>query len=127
MSQKVQFKALVPQLVVPDVVKAAEFYRDELGFELLGYFLDPPVYAMVRRDNVEIHFGKGDGDEMHANESVRRGVGHDIYIFVSDIDGVFGELTEAGVEVLEGPVKRVYGSTEVVAKDCYGFKIIFGD
>jgi catechol 2,3-dioxygenase-like lactoylglutathione lyase family enzyme len=36
---------------VPDVVATAEFYRDKLGFELLGYFLDPPVYAMVRRDS----------------------------------------------------------------------------
>jgi catechol 2,3-dioxygenase-like lactoylglutathione lyase family enzyme len=127
MSQKVRFKALVPQLVVPDVVKAAEFYCDKLGFELLGYFLDPPVYAMVRRDDVEIHFGKGDGDEISTNESVRRGLGHDIYIIVSDIEGVFRELTEAGVEVVEGPIKRLYGSIEVVAKDCFGFKIVFGD
>jgi len=127
MSEKVQFKALVPQLVVPDVVKAAEFYCDKLGFELLGYFLDPPVYAMVRRDDVEIHFGKGDGDEISTNESVRRGLGHDIYIIVSDIEGVFRELTEAGVEVDEGPIKRLYGSIEVVAKDCFGFKIVFGD
>ena len=127
MSEKVQFKALVPQLVVPDVVKAAEFYCDKLGFELLGYFLDPPVYAMVRRNDVEIHFGKGDGDEIKTNELVRRGLGHDIYIIVSDIEGVYRELTEAGVEVVEGPIKRVYGSIEVVAKDCYGFKIVFGD
>ena len=127
MSQKVRFKALVPQLVVPDVVKAAEFYCDKLGFELLGYFLDPPVYAMVRRDDVEIHFGKGDGDEISTKESVRRGLGHDIYIIVSDIEGVFRELTEAGVEVVEGPIKRLYGSIEVVAKDCFGFKIVFGD
>jgi len=127
MSQKVRFKALVPQLVVPDVVKAAEFYCDKLGFELLGYFLDPPVYAMVRRDDVEIHFGKGDGDEISTNESVRRGLGHDIYIIVSDIEGVFRELTEAGVEVVEGPIKRLYGSIEVVAKDCFGFKIVFGN
>ena len=127
MSQKVRFKALVPQLVVPDVVKAAEFYCDKLGFELLGYFLDLPVYAMVRRDDVEIHFGKGDGDEISTNESVRRGLGHDIYIIVSDIEGVFRELTEAGVEVVEGPIKRLYGSIEVVAKDCFGFKIVFGD
>ena len=116
MSERVRYKALVPQLVVPDVVKAAEFYRDKLGFELLGYFLDPPVYAMVRRDDVEIHFGKGDGDEIRTNESVRHGLGHDVYIIVSDIEGVYRELTEAGVEVVEGPIKRVYGSIEVVAK-----------
>jgi len=72
-------------------------------------------------------FGKGDGDEISTNESVRRGLGHDIYIIVSDIEGVFRELTEAGVEVDEGPIKRLYGSIEVVAKDCFGFKIVFGN
>jgi hypothetical protein len=41
---------------VPDVVTAAEYYRDVLGFRILGYFLDPPVYAIVARDSVEIHF-----------------------------------------------------------------------
>ena len=127
MSERVRYKALVPQLVVPDVVMAAEFYRDKLGFELLGYFLDPPVYAMLRRDDVEIHFGKGDGLETKTNESLRRGLGHDIYIIVSDIEGVFRELTEAGVEIVEGPIKRVYGSIEVTAKDCFGFTIVFGD
>src|SRR5262245_26710170 len=113
MNSKVKFKALVPQLVVPDVVKAAEFYCDKLGFELIDYFLDPPVYAMVRRDEVEIHFGKGDDDGIRTNESVRRGLGHDIYIIVSDIEGAFRDLTESGVEVIEGPVKRIYGSIEV--------------
>ena len=127
MGEKVRFKALVPQLVVPDVVKAAEFYRDKFGFELIDYFLDPPVYAMLRRDEVEIHFGKGDGDEIKTNESLRRGLGHDIYIIVSDIEGVFRELSDAGVEIVEGPIKRIYGSTEVVTKDCYGFTVVFGD
>ena len=127
MTERVKFKALIPQLVVPDVVKAAEFYRDKLGFELIDYFLDPPVYAMVRRDEVEIHFGKGDTAEVKSNQSLRRGLGHDIYIIVSDIEGVFRELTDAGVEIVEGPVKRVYGSIEVTAKDCFGFTIVFGD
>jgi hypothetical protein len=47
-----------PQFIVPDVVASAEYYRDTLGFKILGYFLEPPVYAMVGRDSVEIHFGK---------------------------------------------------------------------
>lgn len=127
MRENVRFKALVPQLVVPDVVKAAEFYRDKLGFTLIDYFLDPPVYAMLRRDEVEIHFGKGDRDEIKTNESLRRGLGHDLYIIVSDIEGVFRELADAGIEIVEGPIKRVYGSIEIVAKDCHGFTIVFGD
>ena len=112
---------------MPNVVRAAEFYRDKLGFEILGYFLDPPVYAMVRRGPVEIHFGKSDGDEVRTNRSSRKGIGSDAYIFVSDVRALFDELSHAGVEIIEGPVEREYDCTEVVVKDCFGFVLVFAD
>ena len=120
-----KFKRLAPQFVVSDVVMTAEFYRDKLGFTVLGYFADPPVFAMVERDDVEIHFGKADGGEARTNESVQRGLGTDAYIWVSDIDALFAELSERDVEIVEGPVKRIYESIEVVVKDCNGFQIVF--
>ena len=114
-------------LGVRNIDQSLSFYRDKLGFTLIDYFMDPPVYAMLRRDEVEIHFGKGDGPETKSNQSLRKGLGHDLYIIVSDVGGMFHELTEAGVEVVEGPVKRIYGSVEIVTKDCYGFTIVLGD
>ena len=127
MNSPLRFKKLAPQFVVPDVVKTAQFYRDELGFTIRGYFLDPPVFAMVARDDAEIHFGKADGDKIQVNESVRKGLGTDTYIWVSDIGQLFAEFSEKNVEIVEGPVTRVYGSTEVVIKDCNGFQLVFGD
>lgn len=53
-----RLKSISPQFVVPDVIAAAEYYRDVLGFQILGYFYEPPVYSIVRRDTVEIHLGK---------------------------------------------------------------------
>lgn len=120
-----KLKSIAPQFVVPDVVKTAEFYRDELGFTILGYFADPPVFAMVARDGVEIHFGKADGDHVQVNESVRRGLGTDAYIWVTDIDALFQEMSARDVEILEGPVKRIYECTEVVIRDCNGFQLVF--
>lgn len=120
-----KLKSIAPQFVVPDVVKTAEFYRDELGFTILGYFADPPVFAMVARDGVEIHFGKADGDHVQVNESVRRGLGTDAYIWVTDINALFEELSARDVEILEGPVKRIYECTEVVIRDCNGFQLVF--
>jgi len=118
---------IAPQFVVPDVVKTAEFYRDKLGFELLGFFADPPVYAMVRRDSAEIHFGKADSDKIQTNEAVRRGLGTDAYIFVTDVNELYREFKERGVEITEGPVKRVYECTEITVKDCNGFQLVFGE
>ncbi|PYS91732.1 MAG: bleomycin resistance protein [Acidobacteria bacterium] len=118
---------IAPQFVVQDVVKTAEFYRDKLGFELLGYFADPPVYAMVRRDSAEIHFGKADSDKIQTNETVRRGLGTDAYIFVTDVNELYHEFKERGVEITEGPIKRIYECTEITIKDCNGFQLVFGE
>ena len=123
----VRLTGIAPQFVVPDVVKTAEFYRDKLGFEILGFFAEPPVYAMVRRDNAEIHFGKADSEAIQVNETVRKGLGSDVYVFVSDVNALYHEFVEKGVEITEGPVKRIYECIEITVKDCNGFQLVFGE
>lgn len=125
-AKKVGFTKLATQFVVEDVVKTAEYYRDVFGFEILGYFLDPPVYAMVARDGVEMHFGKADAEPQSSGTELRR-VGFDAYLWVDDVQGLFEELKAAGANIIEGPVKRIYDSTEVVVKDCNGFVLVFGN
>ncbi|MGD9587439.1 MAG: VOC family protein [Pyrinomonadaceae bacterium] len=126
-ARRVRFKNIATQFVVEDVVATAEYYRDVLGFQILGYFADPPVYAMVARDGVEMHFGKADGRPADASSTQFRRVGFDAYIWVDDINALFDELTASGADIVEGPVKRVYESTEVVVKDCNGFALVCGD
>ena len=123
----VRFKKLATQFVVKDVVATAEYYQRVLGFELLGYFLDPPVYAMLARDGVEMHFGRADGRQADVSSSQFRRVGFDAYIWVDDIYALYDELKENGAIIKDGPVKRVYESTEIEVEDCNGFKLVFGD
>src|SRR5688500_11798467 len=128
MQDRCTFSGIAPQFVVADVVQTAEFYRDKLGFEILGYFADPPVYAMVRRDQAEIHFGKADeGVDVQVNEAVRKELGSDVYIFVSDINALYREYLQRGVEIVDGPVKRIYDCTEITIRDCNGFLLVFGE
>lgn len=61
------------------------------------------------------------------SERLRRGLGNDAFIVVSDIHKLHKELVGRNVNIIEGPVKRVYGSTEVIINDCNGFKIAFTD
>jgi Glyoxalase/Bleomycin resistance protein/Dioxygenase superfamily len=117
---------VAPQFVVGDVVKTAEYYRDFLGFKILDYFLDPPVFAMVERDEVELHFGKADGEDVKTN-AIRRKIGYDAYIWTSDIAALYEEFKIRNVNIIEGPVKRQYGRREIVIKDCNDFKIAFAD
>lgn len=121
-----QFSGIAPQIVVSDVVATATYYRDVLGFTLFGYFLDPPVYAMVGRDGIQIHFGKADGEAVQQTNVPLRKVGFDLYIWVSDIDALYAELLERGADLVEKPVDRVYGNRECAVRDCNGFKITFG-
>ena len=117
---------VAPQFVVGDVVKTAEYYRDFLGFKILDYFLDPPVFAMVERDGVELHFGKADREDVKTN-TIRRKIGYDAYIWTSDIAALYEEFKIKNVNIIEGPVKRQYGRREIVIKDCNDFKIAFAD
>jgi catechol 2,3-dioxygenase-like lactoylglutathione lyase family enzyme len=121
----VECTMISPQFVVPDVVAAADYYRDVLGFRILGYFLDPPVYAIVARDSVEIHFGKTDKGTP-ASPNIRRREGSlDAYIWVNDLDPLHAELRGRGAKIVEPPATRVYKCYEMVVEDDLGFRLAF--
>jgi catechol 2,3-dioxygenase-like lactoylglutathione lyase family enzyme len=122
---EVRLTTISPQFVVPDVVAAAEYYRDVLGFRILGYFLDPPVFAMVARDTAEIHFGKSEDGALPSPNIARRKMGLDAYIWVNDLDPLHAELKARGAKILEAPVLRVYKCYEMVVEDNFGFRLCF--
>lgn len=123
---KAKLIGIAPSLVVPDVVKTAEYYRDVLGFAIIGYFLDPPVYAMVQRDGFQIHFGKADSDIIKTNAQFRA-ISTDLILWVPEIDLFFAEVTACNADIVEGIVTRVYGSREFIIRDCDGHTILVGD
>jgi catechol 2,3-dioxygenase-like lactoylglutathione lyase family enzyme len=91
-----RLKKISPQFVVPDVVTAAEYYRDVFGFTIRGYWQNPPVFAIVARDDVEIQLGKADARESPAPNTMRRKGGLDVYNWVSDVDTLYAELRDRG-------------------------------
>lgn len=127
MSDKpIRFRSIAPQFVVTDVVKSAEYYRDVFGFKIYGYWHDPPVYAIVGREYVEIHFGKSDNEGSQSNLIARKH-GLDAYIFVEGVDALCDEFTRKGAEIIEGPVNQSYGNREFLVRDCNGFVLAFGE
>ena len=122
----VRLTNISPQFVVADVIAAAEYHRDVLGFKIRGYFLDPPVYAIVSRDFVEIHFGKIDAGVAAAPNIRRREESVDAYIWVTDLDLLYAELKERGAKIVDGPAMRVYQCYEMVLEDCHGFRLAIG-
>ena len=93
---------VAPVLGVSNVRRAAEYYRDVLGFTLDpgdGIFAPPGgdpggVYGIVRRDGIEIHFQfRRDvpPDGVH-----RTGEACDVYVRVVDVDALHAELAGRG-------------------------------
>jgi len=120
----IRLESAVPQFTVQDVVKTAEYYRDVLGFQIAGYFGTPPVFAIVRRDEVQFFFNLADQSEVRTGRA--RGA-YDAYVHLTGVDNLAAELHERGAEIVEGPEDRVYEQRELVIRDCNGLIVTFGE
>ena len=121
----VRLKSIAPQFAVPDVVLATEYYRDFLGFKILGYFGTPPIFSIVMRDQVEIQLRKAGPAAGPARNWLQRDDGLDAYIWVTDVDRLYAEFNERGANVVEPPTARIYKCYEMVVQDKFGFRLAF--
>ena len=116
-----------PFFLVADVVRAAEYYRDKLGFRIVGYFFEePPVFAMVRRDDQIIMLrlmqrGRGGSNRDYADEAL------DAYLWTNDVDALYAEFRQSGAQIISPPQLRIYGMKELEVRDLDGYVICFGE
>jgi catechol 2,3-dioxygenase-like lactoylglutathione lyase family enzyme len=122
---KARFQGVNPHFVVPDVVAAAEYYRDVFGFTIHGLFFEPPVFAIVGRDDVVIQFGRVDDGEVVAPNRKRREEALEAYVWVDDVDALHAELKSKAAKILEGPVLRFHKCYELVVEDLNGYVLVF--
>src|SRR6476660_2374420 len=123
--EKAKVIGIAPTLVVPDVVRTAEYYRDVLGFSIIGYFADPPEYAMVGRDGFQVHFGKSPDGMTQSNETLRKDL-LDFIIWVPEIEVFYNEVKANGANIFQEITWRSYGR-EFLIRDCDGHRIMVGD
>jgi uncharacterized glyoxalase superfamily protein PhnB len=114
-----------PFFLVTDVVRAAECYRDRLGFTIRGYFFEePPVFAMVGRDDQIIMLssmdaGRGGSNREHKADAL------DAYLWVDDTDALHAEFLHSGADIVAPPQLRIYGMKELEVRDLDGYVICF--
>jgi predicted enzyme related to lactoylglutathione lyase len=114
---------IVPYFLVNDVFATAEFYRDVLGFAFDEFFGDPPSFTIVTRDDVrimlrQINSPKASGVRPNRNVMTET---YDAYIHVSSVDELATEVRARRADIVEEPVKRIYGMRELVVRDCNGY------
>jgi uncharacterized glyoxalase superfamily protein PhnB len=117
-------RQIVPLFFTTDIPGALAYYKAKLGFECQGTWHDPPVYAIVARDEHAIHFRCADpptpNPAKYADELL------DAYVQVDDADSLYGEYTAAGVAFTRELANTPWNTREFVVKDCDGRLLAFG-
>jgi catechol 2,3-dioxygenase-like lactoylglutathione lyase family enzyme len=117
-------RQIAPVFFTNDIAATVGFYKDKLGFECLGMWQDPPVYAIVGRDRHEIHF-RCAGPPTPNPDKYREEL-LDAYVFVEDADALYAEYAARGVEFTRGLADMPWHCREFVVKDCDGRLLVFG-
>jgi predicted enzyme related to lactoylglutathione lyase len=124
---KEQFKSVSPCLLVDDVIKSAEFYRDVLGFHFDRYWGEPPCFVILLRDSVEISLNNPRGSgPVHPNRKAHAEAPWDVYVWVNDLSALHQELQSKGAKVIRGPEETFYHTCEIDIEDCNGYVLCFG-
>ncbi|MDX1981917.1 MAG: VOC family protein [Bryobacteraceae bacterium] len=117
-------RQIAPLFFTMNIPATLAYYTEKLGFECVGTWHDPPVYAIVARDRQEIHFRcagpPAANPEKYQEELL------DAYVFVEDADALYAEYAARGVEFTRGLANMPWRSREFVVKDCDGRLLAFG-
>jgi catechol 2,3-dioxygenase-like lactoylglutathione lyase family enzyme len=121
-----RFAAHATVLLVQDVNRAADYYRDQLGFEVSSYEANPHHYAYASRDDCHVHFACFKDAVPRPNSVAAPPDMFDVYVYVDDVEGLHEELVERGADIVLGPVDAVYGLREIRVRDPHGYILAFG-
>ena len=117
-------RQIAPLFFTMNIPATLAYYKEKLGFECLGTWHDPPVYAIVSRDQHAIHFRCAEpptaNPYKYADELL------DAYILVEDADALYAEYAAKGVEFTRELADMPWHSRGFVVKDCSGRLLAFG-
>ena len=117
-------RQIAPQFFTTQMAATLAYFQDKLGFACIGTWQDPPVYAIVARDDHRIHFRLADpprpSPDKYADELL------DAYLIIEDADALYAEYAARGVEFTRALGVTPWNSREFVVKDCDGRLLAFG-
>jgi uncharacterized glyoxalase superfamily protein PhnB len=117
-------RRIAPQFFTTDLAATLAYYEAALGFECLGTWHDPPVYAIVARDDQRIHFRLADPPARHPDRYADELL--DAYLSVTEVDALYAEYAARSVDFTRPLGNTPWGSREFVVKDCDGRLLAFG-
>ena len=114
-------KSAIPIIAVSDSSRAEEYYCQVLGFQkLFTYRPDQtkaePCYMGVARDGFILH--------LHSFKRERAGL-TDVFLYVTDVDELFAELSARGAICQLPPTDQTWGNREIGIRDPDGNVLVF--
>jgi len=116
---------VAPVLVVENVTASVSYYRDQLGFEVVGTFGDPLEMAFVGRGGTQIMLQDAEGGVRPGPNSSYKSVAWDALFWIPDVDELHRELQDRGTRIRRGPRETFYGHIELEAIDPDGHVLCF--
>lgn len=121
-------KKLTPNLMVADVNKTIDFYKNILGFETIITLPEEGTFqwAMMKNGNVELMFQSKENlsKEIPELESKEIGGSLTLYIDVADIKALYEKVKDKVTKVQDMHT-TFYGSQEFAIKDIDGYILAF--
>lgn len=122
------YTKLTPNLMVEDVDRTVDFYRDVLGFTLAATAPEerPFNWAMVAAGDAQLMFQSRAslGDEVPALRDRRIGGALTLYVEVEDVEGLYGRIKDQ-LPIVVDMHDTFYGAREFAAQDCNGYILSF--
>ena len=106
--------AATPELQVPDVKAAMDFFETTLGFRTAWYNPDWGLGAVARDDC-----------QFFLRESDRPTTGAIFWVFAEDIDATFADLTQRGADITDPLTTKPWGLRQFTVADPMGNLIHF--
>ncbi|HMF98100.1 MAG TPA: VOC family protein [Vicinamibacterales bacterium] len=112
----IECEQLHPGLAVSDIGTAVEYYTSTLGFRLAFTWGEPPTFAGLLLDRVQIFLSHGTPNPGASA----------VYFMVEDADELFAFHKANGVEVVRPPTDQPYQIRDYIVRDLHGYHLSFG-
>ena len=120
---RVVVRQLWPLLAVKDIARSIEFYRDRLGFAVMGEAESDgkQFWCRLERGGSSIMLQQADEEDGPAEG---RGRGITLYFICDDAEAAYAELSSRGLQ-LTPPSLAYYGMKQLFVPEPDGYSICF--
>jgi len=137
--ENVMYKKLTTNMMVEDVSRTVDFYRNILGFELVMGVLEKSQeivttrqkgqalgFAIMKCGNIEMMFQAKQSLAEEVPEFSGMDIGGSLtfYIEVQDVKGLYAKLKDK-VTIVKDMQTTFYGKQEFYIRDCNGYILTF--